>query len=171
MGGLGLGNTLPVIEVGQQAPAFRAPSSKGQTLESEAFGDRVAIVLFFLDSLDQADDRLELAAFDELLVEFGHRRVQVLGVVTATARELRDATESLAVPVLADENGTMRAEFGGLDLLPFTVIIDRHNTVVSVLQRRDSAHPQEVLQAVDALQSAEPEAMRVQSATNGGEAT
>ena len=158
------GNHTPVIEVGQDAPQFRAPSSKGQTLERDSFGDHVAIALFFLDSLDQADDQIELAAFDEMLVEFGHRRVQLLGVVSAPLRELRDATQSLAVPVLADEDGTMRTEFGGLDLLPFTVIIDRHGTVVAALERRDTEHPHDVLRAVDALQLSDPESMRVQTA-------
>lgn len=133
-------------------------------LERDSFGDHVAIALFFLDSLDQSDDQIALAAFDELLVEFGRRRVQLLGVVTATSRELRHATQSLAVPVLADEDATMRAEFGGLDLLPFTVIIDRHGTVVAVLERRDTEHPHDVLRAVDALQLTDPEAMRVQTA-------
>lgn len=161
-----LGNLTPVIEVGQVAPAFQAPSSKGkgQTLERETFGDHVAIALFFLDSLDQADDQIELAAFDEMLVEFGRRRVQLLGVVTATSSELLDATQSLAVPVLADEDGAMRTAFGGLDLLPFTVIIDRHGTVVAVLERRDTEHPHDVLRAIDALQLTDPEAMQVQTA-------
>jgi peroxiredoxin len=149
-----------VIEVGQPAPQFRAPSSTGQTLETGSFGDHIAKVLFFLDSLGQADDQIEIQAFDELLVEFGHRRVQLLGVAPATAREVRDATTSLAVPILADEDSTMRKEFGGLDLLPFTVVVDRHNTVVDVLERRGTEHPNDVLRAVDALQQEEPEAMR-----------
>jgi peroxiredoxin len=149
-----------VIQEGQPAPSFRAPSSKGHTLQSESFQDRLAIVLFFLDGLEHPDDQLALSNFDELLVEFGHRRVQLLGVAPVTARELREATESLAVPLLADKDGSLRREFGGLDIAPFTVVIDRHGTVARVLPRYGTDHAREVLTAVDALLSSEPDAMR-----------
>ena len=85
-----------MIAEGQVAPGYRAPSNKGQTLSHESFVERVPVVLFFLNGLDDADDQLALDAFDELLVEFGHRRVQLLGVVPTTPRELRDATETRA---------------------------------------------------------------------------
>jgi peroxiredoxin len=149
-----------VIQEGQSAPAFRAPSSKGQTLDSDAFHDRLAVVLFFLDGLEHPDDQLALSNFDDLLVEFGHRRVQLLGVAPLTARDLRDATESVAVPLLADGDGSLRREFGGLDIAPFTVVIDRNGIVAKVLPRYGADHPREVLTAVDALLSAEPNAMR-----------
>jgi peroxiredoxin len=86
--------------------------------------------------------------------------VQLLGVAPVTARELREATESLAVPLLADKDGSLRREFGGLDIAPFTVVIDRHGTVARVLPRYGTDHAREVLTAVDALLSSEPDAMR-----------
>lgn len=151
-----------MIEEGQPAPEFRAPSSKGHTLELGSFADRVAVALFFLDSLDQPDDEITLAVFDDLLVEFGQRRVQALGVAPAAPRALHDATNSLAVPVLADEDGSIREAFGGYDLVPFTTIIDRHGMVAAVIERRTAEHPHDVLRAVDALQAERPEPMHAQ---------
>ena len=80
------GNANYMIAEGVLAPGYRAPTNKGQTLSHASFVERVPVVLFFLDSLDGADDQLELDGFDDLLVEFGHRRVQLLGVAPATPR-------------------------------------------------------------------------------------
>jgi len=147
-----------MIAAGQRAPGYRAPTNKGQTLSHEAFVDRVPVVLFFLDGLDDADDQVELDAFDELLVQFGHRRIQLLGVAPTTPRALRDSTATRAVTVLADEDGAIRERFGG-DAGPFAVVIDRAGTVAGVVERRSSEHPAEVLDEVDRLRSSEPERM------------
>lgn len=147
-----------MIVEGESAPGYRAPTSKGQTLSHEAFLERLPVVLFFLDGLDATDDLLELDAFDDLLVEFGHRRVQLLGVAPTTPRTLRDAIESRAVTVLADQDGAIRARFGG-DSRPFAVVIDREGTVRSVLERRSSEHAAEVLDAVDRVRRNDPERM------------
>ena len=147
-----------MIAEGELAPGYRAPTNKGQTLSHDSFVERVPVVLFFLDGLEEADDQLELAAFDDLLVEFGHRRVQLLGVAPTTPRVLRDATETRAVTVLADEDGAIRERFGGRDQ-PFAVVIDRAGTVARVVERRSSQHPTEVLDEVDRLRATEPDRM------------
>jgi peroxiredoxin len=147
-----------MIVEGERAPGYRAPTSKGQTLSHESFLNRLPVVLFFLDGLDAADDQLELDAFDELLVEFGHRRVQLLGVAPTTPRALRDAVETRAVTVLSDQDGAIRARFGG-NGRPFAVVIDREGTVRSVLERRSSEHAAEVLEAVDRVRANVPECM------------
>jgi peroxiredoxin len=147
-----------MIATGDIAPGYHAPTNKGQTLSHESFVDRVPVVLFFLDGLDGPDDQLELDTFDELLVEFGHRRVQLLGVAPTTPRALRDATGTRSVTVLADEDGAIRERFGG-DAGPFAVVIDRVGTVAGVVERRSSEHPGEVLGEVDRLRAGEPERM------------
>ena len=120
--------------------------------------DRVPVVLFFLDGLDDADDQVELDTFDELLVQFGHRRVQLLGVAPTTPRALRDTTATRAVTVLADEDGAIRERFGG-DAGPFSVVIDRTGTVAGIVERHSSDHPSEVLDEVDRLRAREPQRM------------
>ena len=147
-----------MITEGQLAPGYRAPTNKGQTLSHESFVDRVPVVLFFLDGLDHPDDQLELDAFDDLLVEFGHRRVQLLGVAPATPRTLRDTTSSRAVTLLADEDGAIRERFAGDDT-PFAVVIDRVGTVARIVERASSEHPTQVLEAVDRLRTEEPNRM------------
>jgi peroxiredoxin len=158
-----------MIAEGELAPGYRAATSKGQTLAHDTFVGRLPVVLFFLDGLDAADDQLELQAFDDLLVEFGHRRVQLLGVVPSTARALRDATESRAVTVLADEDGAIRERFGGSGG-PFAVVIDREGTVVRVVERRSSAHPTEVLEAVDQARASDPDRMEPMEPAHDGPA-
>ena len=147
-----------MIAAGQSAPGYRAPTNKGQTLSHESFVDRVPVVLFFLDGLDDADDQVELDTFDELLVQFGHRRVQLLGVAPTTPRVLRDTTATRSVTLLADEDGAIRERFGG-DAGPFSVVIDRTGTVAGVVERQSSDHPLEVLDEVDRLRTQEPQRM------------
>jgi len=164
-----------MIAEGEIAPGYRAPTNKGQTLSHESFVGRVPVALFFLDSLESADDQLALDAFDELLVEFGRRRVQLLGVAPTTPRALRNAAEARSVTVLADEDGAIRERFGG-GAAPLTVVIDREGTVARVLERHSSDHPAEVLSEIDRLRASDPDRMEPYEAahdefapqTNGG---
>jgi len=154
-----------MIATGDLAPGYRAPTNKGQTLSHESFVDRVPVVLFFLDGLDGADDQVELDAFDDMLVQFGHRRVQLLGVAPTTPRALRDTTATRAVTVLADEDGAIRERFGG-DAGAFAVVIDRTGTVAGVVERRSSDHPTEVLDEVDRVRARDPERMEPYESTH-----
>jgi len=154
-----------MIATGDLAPGYRAPTNKGQTLSHESFVDRVPVVLFFLDGLDGADDQVELDAFDDMLVQFGHRRVQLLGVAPTTPRALRDTTATRAVTVLADEDGAIRERFGG-DAGAFAVVIDRTGTVAGVVERRSSDHPTEVLDEVDRVRTRDPERMEPYESTH-----
>jgi peroxiredoxin len=150
---------VSVLEIGNAAPDYRAPTNKGHTLDASAFRDRLPLVLFFLGGFDEPSDLATLWAFDALLPEFGSRRVQLLGVVRDTARGLRDQCATSAVTVLADEDGSIRAAFGGWERA-FSVVIDRHGDILAVIQAEDGpSHPQTVLALVDALQDERPEAM------------
>jgi peroxiredoxin len=63
---------------------------------------------------DAGDLAAMLSPFDEHLVEFGHRRVQVLAVVDATAREARELADRapfLGLTLLADEDGSIREAY------------------------------------------------------------
>ncbi len=99
------------IAVGSRAPEFRAPSSHGQTLDQESFLGKVPVVLVF-----PAPDRTAalLRSFDDHLVEFGRRRIQVLVVLRETPREVRDLADrdGVSLPILADADGSIAAAFG-----------------------------------------------------------
>ncbi len=113
---------------GTAAPDFRAPSSHGQTLGRASFLDKVALVLVF-PTRDTADALL--AEFDRRLVDFGHRRVQVLAVVHDTARAVRERAGSIpldALTLLADEDGSI-AEAFAVDQRPGYVVVDKDGVV------------------------------------------
>jgi peroxiredoxin len=150
---------VSVLEVGSPAPDYRAPTNKGHTLDAGVFRSRLPVVLFFVGGLGEPADLATLWAFDALLPEFGSRRVQLLGVVRETARGLRDQCGETAVTVLADEDGSIRAAYGGWEH-PFSVVVDRHGDIVAVVQSDDGpSHPQAVLALVDALRDERPDTM------------
>lgn len=138
--------------VGRTLPPFRAPSSHGQTLELDSFAGKVGLVIFVPAEGELRD--AELDEWDERLVDFGHLRVQVLGIVHATARTLRDESDqaSRSVTMLADEDGRLRDALVGAADSPPTVIADRSGTIVDVVERDGSAgHVTEVLRRVQTL--------------------
>lgn len=141
------------------APYFRAPSSNGQTLDQDAFRNRVPVVLFFTSGLARADDHAIVTAFDEWLSEFGKLRVQVLGVVPDTPRAVRDhATEHLlAVTLLADEGRHILRAYGGdVEHLPATVVVDRRGRVVAHVEQVSPRHARDVLAEVRRLRDVLP---------------
>ncbi|MGZ6952155.1 MAG: peroxiredoxin family protein [Acidimicrobiia bacterium] len=106
--------STPVVEIGSPIPEFRAPSSHGQTLGRDSFVGKVDVVVVFPPETD-ARFVEGLQQLDERLVEFGHRRTQVLAVVPGTARMVRDLADEVpivALTLLADEDGSIREAFG-----------------------------------------------------------
>ncbi len=101
------------VSIGSPAPDFRAPTSNGQTLDRNAFLGKVPVVLVF--PAPDAPDLIEvLAPFDARMVEFGHRRIQVLAVVDESARTVRELAERIplhALTLLADEDGSIREAY------------------------------------------------------------
>ncbi len=136
---------------GTAAPDFRAPSSHGQTLERESFLDKVALVLVFppTDGPDAV-----LAEFDRRLVDFGHRRVQVLAVLHDTAKEVRSRADSVpldALTLLADEDGSITEAFG-VDERPGYIVVDKDGVVQGTwIGAGEASDVDRVLAACDGL--------------------
>ena len=142
------------IRIGDRSPGFRAPTSHGQTLDDEAFRDKLAVVLFFASDPADPMTQIELDGWDEHLVDFGHLRVQVLGVVAVTPKELREFAEerNLAVTLLADPDRSLETTFAVDGDPGATVVVDRQGTVASTMTRRDPVrHAAEVLRHVAGL--------------------
>lgn len=156
------------IRVGERAPDFRAPTSHGQTLDQDAFRDKLALVLFFADEPDDPMTQTEIDGWDEHLVDFGHLRVQVLGVLPLSPKAVRDLAEerNLAVTLLADEGGTLRHDYTVDGDGDATVVVDRAGTVICTVVRDDPIrHAATVLRRVGELSLAFPETM--DPSTNG----
>jgi peroxiredoxin len=138
--------------VGGALPGFRAPSNHGQTLDRSSFVGKVGMVVFV--PVEGALRDPELDEWDEHLVDFGHLRVQLLGVVRATAKALRDESEGAAraVTLLADEDGRITEALTGGHVPAPTLVADRDGTIVDVVSREDgTGHVLEVLRRVEAL--------------------
>jgi len=101
------------VSIGDVAPVFRAPTSNGQTLDRASFLGKVPVALVF-PADDGSDLAAVLSAFDARMVEFGHRRVQVLAVVGESPRVVRELAERIplhALTVLADQDGSIREAY------------------------------------------------------------
>jgi peroxiredoxin len=153
----------PGVAVGDPLPELRAPSSNGQTLERASFVGKVPVVVFFPVPTRDPLSGPDLMEWDELLVEFGHRRVQLLGVVRAQPRLLREAVESgrFSVTLLADEAGDIARRIGGDEEPRPTVVADHEGSVVAVIERgAELGHAAEVLARVIELQAQLGDPMR-----------
>ena len=141
------------VTIGSPAPDFRAPSSNGQTLDRSSFLGKVPVALVF-PAVDTPDLAGTLAPFDARMIEFGHRRVQVLAVVDEsprTVRALADRIPLRALTLLADQDGSIRQAYspdgGQCDL------IDADGTLRAVVPLGPDAIG-ELLRQADALDGA-----------------
>jgi peroxiredoxin len=101
------------MTVGSPAPDFRAPTSNGQTLDRGSFLGKVPVALVF-PAPDAPDLESTLTSFDARMIEFGHRRVQVLAVVDESPRTVRELAERIplhALTLLADQDGSIRESY------------------------------------------------------------
>jgi peroxiredoxin len=145
----------PFVKIGSPAPDFRAPTSNGQTLDRSSFLGKVPVALVF-PSPETPDLAATLRPFDARMVEFGHRRVQVLAVVDEsprTVRELADRIPLHALTLLADEDGSIRESYaaagGQCDLM------DAQGTLRAVVPLGPDA-VDELLRCSDALEPTAP---------------
>jgi len=102
-----------------------------------------------------ASDTPDLAAvltpFDARMVEFGHRRVQVLAVVGELPRTVRELAERIplhALTLLADQDGSIRAAFGPEGAQSF--LMDVEGKLHAVVALGEQA-VDELLEQADAL--------------------
>ena len=121
-------------EVGGPMPAFRAPSSTGQTLDSERFRGKLPLVIFFVpDSASRRSGR-RIGEFNRNLGRFGQLRTQVIGVVPETAKRIRRQAElkGYNLPLLSDPDESIHQAFGiGDSGNPHwaTFVVDRDGTI------------------------------------------
>jgi len=101
------------VTIGSNAPDFRAPTSNGQTLDRASFLGKVPVALVF-PAPDAPDLSGALVSIDTRLVEFGHRRIQVLAVVDESPRTVRELAARIplrALTLLADQDGSIREAY------------------------------------------------------------
>jgi len=105
------------VTIGSPAPDFRAPTSHGQTLDRASFVGKVPVALVF-PAPETPDLAAALAPFDDRMIEFGRRRVQVLAVVPESPRTVRELAERMplrALTLLADPDDSIRTAYGATE--------------------------------------------------------
>jgi peroxiredoxin len=105
------------VTIGSPAPDFRAPTSNGQTLDRASFVGKVPVALVF-PAAETPDLAATLTPFDDRMIEFGRRRVQVLAVVPESPRTVRELAERIplrALTLLADPDDSIRSAYGATD--------------------------------------------------------
>ena len=102
------------VTIGSRAPDFRAPTSNGQTLDRASFVGKVPVALVF-PGAETPDLAAVLTPFDDRMIEFGRRRLQVLAVVPESRRTVRELAERIplrALTLLADPDDSIRTAYG-----------------------------------------------------------
>jgi peroxiredoxin len=116
-GGGDIVDSTAFVTIGSPAPDFRAPTSNGQTLDRASFVGKVPVALVF-PAPGTPDLAAALTPFDDRMVEFGRRRLQVLAVVPESPRTVRELAELIplhALPLLADPDDSIRTAYGATD--------------------------------------------------------
>lgn len=113
-----------------QIEDFRLPASTGATLSLESFRGKVSLALVFLPEDEQAALGL-LEEMDRRHKEFGDQRAQLLAVMKATARQVREMADEhgLSVPILADASGAMARDYDASHLTAAAVVADKEGNV------------------------------------------
>ena len=155
---------MPVIDPGQQAPAFSLPDQEGRIHTLADYAGR-PLVLYFYPKDDTSGCTKEACTFQAALPDFDTRRAAVLGVsVLDSASKAKFAKKyDLTFPLLADADHAMAERYGAwqqkslygrkyMGVARITYLIGPDGRVV---QRWDTVkpaeHPAEVLAAVKSL--------------------
>ena len=155
---------MPVIEPGQQAPAFSLPDQHG-TVHSLADYVGRPVVLYFYPKDDTSGCTKEACTFQAALPKFDTAKAAVFGIsILDSASKAKFARKyALTFPLLADDDHAVADTYGAwqqksmygrkyLGVARITYLIAGDGTIA---RRWDSVkpadHPAEVLAAVEAL--------------------
>ncbi len=104
---------MPLVEVGQKAPAFSLKDQDGRRHSLKDYAGR-PVVLYFYPKDDTPGCTKEACAFRDALGAFTKRKAAVLGVsVVDVASKARFARKhQLAFPLLSDEDHAVAEKYG-----------------------------------------------------------
>jgi len=155
---------MPITE-GQPAPDFSLPDASG-TLHSLADYRGKTVVLYFYPKDDTPGCTKEACGFRDLSDEFAQRDVVVLGVSPDGGEDHKKFAEkyNLPFPLLSDEDKEVMTAYGAygekmmygktrIGVIRSTTVIGPDGLVIKHWKKvpKAQAHPEKVLEAVDAL--------------------
>lgn len=109
---------------------FALPASTGHTLRLDSFKGKVPLAIVFLP--DQGGGLSFLEEMDRRHKDFGAERAQILAVMKATARQVREIADErgFSVPILADASGAMARDYEAAGSgHPVAIVADRDGRV------------------------------------------
>jgi peroxiredoxin Q/BCP len=148
------------LPIGERAPDFTLPSSRGGAVSLSSLIGHKNVVLFFYPLDDSPGCTVEACAFRDAYEDFVAAGAEVIGISTGELYEHHYFAKKHALPMqlLSDAGGRVRKLYGvkaTLGILPGreTFIIDREGTVRHVFrsQLRVRKHIEEALAVLRAL--------------------
>lgn len=155
---------MPKLAVGQKAPDFTLPDSKGKKVSLKDFKGKKVVVYFF-PKADTPGCTRETIAFTNAKKDFEKANTQVLGV-SADSIEKQDKfcnKFSVTFPLLCDPEKKMLTEYGAygekmmygktvMGIIRSTVLVDEKGNIAKLWPRVSvDGHAEAVLEAAKAL--------------------
>lgn len=150
-----------LVKVGDLAPDFSLPSSKGDLVSLANFRGR-EVVLYFYPKDNTAGCTAEACAFRDSYEDFQEAGAEVIGISSDSETTHGQFARRLNLPflLLSDRDGAVRARYGvpkTLGLLPgrVTYLIDRDGVVRAIFssQFQPKKHLTEMLDQLARLQA------------------
>ena len=150
----------PTPTATDQPVAFRAISSRKQTLDAADFRGRVPVVLTFVGDGPDADRIIQ--ALDAELHQFGSRRIQLIVVVPGEPTHLAERLQ-VAVALLADEGlgERLQAQPDGQGRIASVILATDGCILETVRQLPAADQALAILVAVDRLIEQQPDRLAV----------
>ncbi len=104
---------MPLLSVGDKAPAFSTTDQDGKTVSLADFKGR-KVVLYFYPKDDTPGCTKEACSFRDAWAQFRKRKVAVLGVSVDDAKSHKKFAEKFSLPftLLADPEKTLVRDYG-----------------------------------------------------------
>jgi len=153
-----------VAAVGEAAPDFDLPSSKGQSIRLSDFKGKKRVVLYFYPRADTPGCTKEACGFRDALADYDQAKVAVLGISPDPVGDVEKFGDKfhLNFPLLADADHAVAERYGVWQEKSMygkkywgaartTFVINRDGTIAHVFEKvKPEGHDQEVLAWVKA---------------------
>jgi thioredoxin-dependent peroxiredoxin len=149
-----------MIGLGSEAPGFRLPTSKGESVSLEDFRGKKNVVVYFYPKDFTRGCTAEACEFRDSYEEFKNLGAEVIGISGDSQESHRSFAEDHKLPfiLLSDSDGSVRKSYGvkkTLGLIPGRVsfVIDKNGIVRHIFssQSRATAHVGEALAVLKSL--------------------
>lgn len=140
------------LKMGDFAPDFKLPDSKGNYYSLSDYKGKKPVVVYFYPKADTPGCTKQACGIRDEWSEFEKNGIQVLGISVDTQESLRkfESKYNLNFPLLSDENKEVCKTYGVLNNFGFanrvTFIIDKEGKIAHIIEKVNlETHAKEVL--------------------------